>query len=109
MMRRFTVMMAAVLAGAAAGCSGAGDNRRIIAETCVRDGGAEDMCDCLARQSVKELEKPALEAVVLGAQGQYGEADRAMAAFSPEDNAKFRTDMQGIVQTCGADDYISQR
>jgi hypothetical protein len=105
MMRAFGILMMALALSA---CSGEGDSRRIIAETCVRDGGAEGMCDCLARQSVKELEKPALEAVVLGAQGQYGEADRMMAAFTPEDNAKFRTDMQGIVRTCEADAYISQ-
>jgi hypothetical protein len=107
-MRVFGFVMLAALAGGVAGCSGAGENRRVIAETCVKDGGASEMCDCLARQSVKVLDKPALEAVVMGAQGQHAEADRLMAAFTPADNAKFRSAMQGIVQSCGADAYVSQ-
>lgn len=103
MKRGVFVLAAALWLGA---CSGAASDRDVIAKTCVGDGGDGKVCDCLARASVRRLEAPALDAVVLGAQGQDSEADRLLAGLTPEQGTKFRAAMEGIVRECGAEDYL---
>lgn len=92
---------------ALAGCSG-GNEQATIARTCVRDGGAQPMCDCLAQESVKSLERPALQAVVLGAQGQDAAADKQLATMTADQNLRFRSAMDSIVKSCNAADFLAK-
>lgn len=106
MMRVLLPALAAGVCLAAAACSGASSDRTVIAGSCARDGGVQSTCDCLARESVKRFEKPSLEAVVLGAQGQDAEADKIMASLTADESARFRMALVDIVAACKADDYV---
>lgn len=90
-----------------AGCGGQGDTRTIISETCVRDGGTETVCACLARESVARLDDDALDAVVFGALGEDAEADQVLAEMGEGGQVRFRTGITQVLQACNAEDYVS--
>lgn len=95
-----------ITALALAACSAASSDHDVIAKTCVSDGGVEQVCDCLAKASVKRLEPSAVDAIVFGARGQAAEADKVLASLTPEQGATFRAAMEGILRECGAEDYL---
>lgn len=100
--------MAGVLALClAAGCGAPTDTRVIITDTCVKDGGEPDVCDCLGRESVARLDEDSLDAVVFGALGEDIEADSVLAEMGDVGQARFRSGMAAVLRVCGAEDYVS--
>lgn len=93
------VLALSALAFGAAACA-EDDSRRIIAETCLRDGGDAALCDCLGRESVKRLDEDGLDAVVFGALGAENEADQVLSEMDEGARQRFRAGVDEAMRMC---------
>ncbi len=76
--------------------------RAAIVQRCLDGGEAADVCQCLAYQSARKLDREMFDLVVLGAVGEEAETDLMVAEMSPERQTKFAAAIREITQTCRA-------
>lgn len=106
-MRRIAITLAMLtgFAGLAA-CNPNEPGMKVIARQCLAGGQAEEVCDCLSKQSAQRLDKDLFEMVVLGAQGEEAEVVARMEELPPELKTKFTVVIPDIRRECGYDDQL---
>lgn len=82
------------------------DSRRVIADTCVRDGGEAKTCACIGRESVKQLDQDGLDAVVFGALGADADADGVLNGMDEAAKVRFRAGVSEVLRLCEAEVYL---
>lgn len=100
-------MLAAATFALPAACDQTGPGRASITNRCVAGGEAPEICRCLADASAKKLEGDQFNLVVLGAEGEDAQAEKAMGELTPESQAKFTASMREIIESCGAEGYVA--
>jgi hypothetical protein len=104
-MARWLIPTALLIALAA--CSQNGPGRAAIVERCVAGGEALEICQCLADQSSRKLDRDMFALVVLGAEGEETETDQLMREMAPDRQLKFIAAMREIIRSCGAEGYVA--
>lgn len=98
---------ATLIALVLAACSRNETGKKVIAEQCIAEGEAVEVCECFAKVSDEKLEKDMFDIVVLGAQGEDGETERLMQELSPSQKAHFSAAVREVIATCGAEGYLA--
>lgn len=104
-MRRLSLFALAIMG--LAGCSQNEAGRKVIAEQCIADGEAIEVCECFAKEADAKLEQPMFDIVVLGAQGDDEETARLVEELDREQQAKFTTAVREVLRSCGAEGYLA--
>jgi hypothetical protein len=96
------LVAAIALLGALVACAEpAPPQRATLLDACVRDGGSQTACTCMADAAIEKLEAPLLNAMALGAEGRDDEADAAMQALTMDQQLAIAAFASEALQTCG--------
>lgn len=104
-MRRLAASLIAL--AALAGCSQNEEGKKAIADQCLANGEAPEVCDCLARTSADRLDPALFDIVVLGSKGEDLMVQQRMEELTPDLQAKFSLTIPQILRECGAQGYLA--
>ena len=104
-MRRLAGSLIALTA--LAGCSQNEEGKKAIADQCLINGEAPEVCKCLARTSADKLDPALFEIVVLGAKGEDLEVSQRMEGLTPDLQARFSLTIPQILRECGTQGYLA--
>ncbi len=90
-----------------AGCSQNEEGKKAIADQCLSNGEAPEVCECLARTSAEKLDPALLEIVVLGSRGEDLLVSQRMEELTPDLQARFSLTIPQILRECGTQGYLA--
>jgi hypothetical protein len=90
-----------------AGCSQNEEGKKAIADQCLVNGEAPEVCECLAKTSAEKLDPALFEIVVLGAKGEDLLTAQRMEELTPDMQARFSLTIPQILRECGTQGYLA--